>query len=177
MNNVSTKQVKNDRSDSTIVYMDIGVNNKKIGRLVIELYDSIVPKTVNNFKAFIKGYNGYSYKGCNFHRIIPGFCLQGGDLTNNDGSGGISIYGDKFKDENFVIKHDRKGILSMANSGPNTNSSQFFITLNETPHLDKVHVAFGGVINDNNILSKFDNIGSESGVPVCDVVILDCGFL
>ena len=183
MNNESTNggrkrsQPKKSHQSFTLVYLDMGINKKKIGRLTIKLYDAIVPRTVNNFKAFIRGFKGYSYKGCNMHRIIPDFCVQGGDLTRGDGTGGFSIYGDKFEDENFSIKHDQMGVLSMANSGPGTNGSQFFITLKETPHLDGVHVGFGAVVDGEEVLHKLNSIGSPDGTPRYMVTILDCGFL
>jgi len=159
------------------IYIDISIDGKKYCRFEIELYSDIVPYTVKNFVSFIKGFKGYSYKKCPIHRIVPNFVIQGGDFTNGNGTGGFSIYGEKFQDENFKVKHDSPGILSMANSGPDTNGSQFFITLAPTPHLDGSHVAFGKVIKGQERLLDFNNFGSSSGQPNCDVWISDCGFI
>ena len=144
---------------------------------MIQLHDDIVPRTVKNFKALIEGSEGYGYSKSRIHRIVPGFVIQGGDFERGDGRGGFSIYGDKFEDESFKLKHDRPGILSMANSGPNTNGSQFFITLQATPFLDNKHVVFGEVIKGFDLIKKIETLGSESGSPSRSVTIKDCGIL
>lgn len=120
-------------------------NNTPLGTLHLELYDDTAPKTVHNFCQLLQRPKKEGYRGSVFHRIIPGFMAQGGDFTHSDGTGGTSIYGKTFDDENFIHKHERAGTLSMANAGPNTNGSQFFVTFRPTPHLDQKHVVFGHV--------------------------------
>merc|ERR1711972_1261684 len=160
-----------------IVFFDTQIGNKEAGRIIFELNADVVPKTAENFRQLCLGHDVGSFKGSIFHRVIPNFMLQGGDFTNFNGTGGVSIYGQKFRDENFKIKHDRPGLLSMANAGPNTNGSQFFITTVDTPWLDNKHVVFGEVVDGMNIVKEIERMGSNSGRPRADVVVEDCGAL
>lgn len=165
---------KTDKQKNKFVFFDIGINNKKIGKIVIELFDKIVPYTCKNFKELCIS---KKYKGSPFHRIIKDFMIQGGDFTRGNGTGGMSIYGEKFDDENFDIPHDRPYLLSMANSGPNTNGSQFFITTSETPHLDGKHVVFGEIIKGFELIDKLNTIQTdENDRPVYNVIIMNCGI-
>ncbi|KAM3958237.1 LOW QUALITY PROTEIN: peptidylprolyl isomerase cyclophilin-33 [Aphomia sociella] len=158
------------------VYFDISVGKQEIGRLIMMLRADIVPKTAENFRALCTHEKGFGYQGSSFHRIIPDFMCQGGDFTNNNGTG-ESIYGRKFEDENFTLKHTGPGILSMANSGPNTNGSQFFLCTAKTDWLDSKHVVFGHVISGLDVLKKMERYGSKSGTVSAKLIISNCGEL
>lgn len=164
------------------VFFDILIGRMKAGRIVMELFADVTPTTAENFRALCTGGKriGISgkrlhYKGSAFHRIIPKFMCQGGDFTRGNGTGGESIYGAKFADENFELKHTGPGILSMANSGPNTNGSQFFICTEKTPWLDGKHVVFGKVVDGYSVVQKMEKVGSNDGTTTEPVVIEDCG--
>ncbi|KIM41336.1 hypothetical protein M413DRAFT_445361 [Hebeloma cylindrosporum] len=168
-----------------ITYFDIKIGDKAAGRIIFSLYNDLVPKTAENFRQLCTGEAGIgksgkllSYKGSRFHRVIKAFMCQGGDFTAGNGTGGESIYGDKFEDEAFPVKHTKPFLLSMANAGPNTNGSQFIITVAPTPHLDDKHVVFGEVIKGKSLVRQIENYPTSSGdVPTTPITIADCGVL
>jgi peptidylprolyl isomerase len=170
------------------VFLDISIKNKQAGRLVIKLFIKDLPITCENFKSLCTGEKGMGQKGkllcyrnSHFFRVLPGFMAQGGDITNNDGTGGESIYGGDFKDENFIYKHTKKGIVSMANEGKNTNGSQFFITFKKLPNLDNKYVAFGEVVEGLPILDMIEKLANSNkkakGKPLEEIKIYNCGVL
>ena len=166
------------------VFFDVSVDNQPIGRMVFRLRSDVVPKTAENFRALCTGEKGVGksgkplhFKGSAFHRVIDNFMAQGGDFTRGNGTGGESIYGNKFEDENFSLKHTGRGDLSMANAGKNTNGSQFFITFIQCTWLDGAHVVFGNLIEGMNVLDTIEKYGSRSGQTSKRVVIADCGQL
>lgn len=166
------------------VFFDVSINDKPEGRIVFGLFGGVVPRTAINFQKLCEGSEKnhgtgqrLAYEGSSFHRIIPRFMIQGGDFTHHNGTGGMSIYGHKFEDENFKIRHSAPGLLSMANSGRNSNSSQFFITTVPTPHLDGKHVVFGKVVEGYDIVKKIESYGSMSGAPRARITITKAGFI
>ncbi|KAL5411027.1 Peptidyl-prolyl cis-trans isomerase H [Paraphaeosphaeria minitans] len=163
--------------ENPIVFFDITIGGRNVGRIQMELYMDVVPATSENFRRFCTGEAEGGYKGSIFHRVIPSFMIQGGDFINSDGTGSATIFGsESFDDENFNLKHTRPGLLSMANSGPNTNGCQFFMLTEMAPHLDGKHVVFGDVIGGMNVVREVENTQTGAGDrPVRDVVISNCG--
>jgi len=167
------------------VFFEMTIGGSPAGKIVFELYADTVPKTAENFRALCTGEKGMGkegkplhFKGSSFHRVIPGFMCQGGDFTRGDGRGGESIYGAKFADESFsgkAGKHTGGGCLSMANAGPNTNGSQFFVCTGQTPHLDGKHVVFGTTTEGMDVVKKIEAVGSQSGKTSAPVIIANCG--
>ncbi|XP_059371998.1 peptidyl-prolyl cis-trans isomerase D [Carassius carassius] len=178
-----TPEAKPGNADNPRVFFDVDIGGGRVGRIVFELFADVVPKTAENFRALCTGEKGIGkstgkplhFKGCPFHRIIKKFMVQGGDFSNQNGTGGESIYGDKFEDENFYYKHDREGLLSMANAGPNTNGSQFFITTVPTPHLDDKHVVFGQVLKGMGVVKMLEGMETKDDNPVKPCIIAECG--
>ncbi|XP_022884897.1 peptidyl-prolyl cis-trans isomerase CYP63-like isoform X2 [Olea europaea var. sylvestris] len=172
-----------NKNKNPLIFLDVSIDGDPVERLVIELFADVVPRTAENFRALCTGEKGVGdttgkplhYKGSIFHRIIKGFMAQGGDFSKGNGTGGESIYGGKFADENFKLDHSGPGFLSMANGGPNTNGSQFFITFKRQPHLDGKHVVFGKVVKGMDIVKKFEQVGTADGKPSGLVKIVDCG--
>lgn len=174
------------KKDRRRVFLDVTIDGNLAGRIVMELYNDIAPRTCNNFLMLCTGMAGTGkisgkplhYKGSTFHRVIKNFMIQGGDFTKGDGTGGESIYGGMFDDEEFVMKHDEPFVVSMANKGPNTNGSQFFITTTPAPHLNNIHVVFGKVVSGQEVVTKIEYLKTNSkNRPLADVVILNCGEL
>ncbi|XP_034690899.1 peptidyl-prolyl cis-trans isomerase CYP63 isoform X2 [Vitis riparia] len=171
------------KKKNPLVFLDVSIDGDPVEKIVIELFADVVPKTAENFRALCTGEKGVGtstgkplhYKGSFFHRIIKGFMAQGGDFSKGNGTGGESIYGGKFADENFKRAHEGPGFLSMANSGPNTNGSQFFMTFKRQPHLDGKHVVFGKVVQGIDTLKKIEQLGTGDGKPARLVKIVDCG--
>jgi len=164
------------KESSTFAYFDIEIGDKQAGRLTMKLFDTVTPRTVENFRQLCTGEKGAKFGFANsiFHRVIPGFMAQGGDFTMFNGMGGKSIYGKTFKDENFELRHEYRGILSMANSGKNTNGSQFFISFNETAWLDGKHVVFGIVVDGYDVLDQIEKLGTPSGDTRNMIKIVSC---
>eukprot|EP00954_Amorphochlora_amoebiformis_P002558 201338-Amorphochlora_amoeboformis.AAC.2 len=175
---------KSSNPDNPVVFFDVTIGGHASGRIVMELYADICPRTAENFRQFCTGEYQKSgtpvgYKNCIFHRVIKDFMIQGGDFMKGDGRGSMSIYGgEPFADENFEKKHTRAGLLSMANSGPNTNGCQFFVTCNKCDWLDNKHVVFGAVIDGMITVRRIENVQTgKNNLPRLEVKIVQCGEL
>ncbi|XP_015228375.1 PREDICTED: E3 SUMO-protein ligase RanBP2 isoform X4 [Cyprinodon variegatus] len=168
---------EHSKDTNPLVFLKVAADGEPLGNITIELFSHIVPKTAENFRVLCTGEKGFGLKNSIFHRIIPDFMCQGGDITKSDGTGGKSIYGAAFEDENFDVRHTGPGILSMANRGRDTNNSQFFITLKKAEHLDFKHVAFGFVRDGMNVVQQMGQLGSKGGPPTKKLVITECGQL
>ena len=172
---MSIERIDVKHKDKFKCFFDIDIGGEAAGKIVMEIRGDVTPKTAENFRALCTMEKGFGYKGSPFHRVIPGFMCQGGDFTNQNGTGGKSIFGEKFEDENFVLKHEGEGILSMANAGPGTNGSQFFLCTAETQWLDGKHVVFGKVIEGMDVVKAVEAVGSQSGATSKPVSVVDCG--
>merc|ERR1719461_1688599 len=173
----SDNQDQGGDGSNPVVFFEFTIGGQPAGRIEMTLRADVVPKTAENFRQLCTNEKGFGYKGSTFHRVIPGFMCQGGDFTRGDGTGGKSIYGETFNDENFTLKHTGRGILSMANAGPNTNGSQFFLCTTKTSHLDGKHCVFGSVTKGYNVVEAIERVGSQSGETSQSVVIANCGQL
>jgi len=173
------EQAKKHKQGLPVVFFDVTIGGKPAGRIEMELRSDVCPRTADNFRALCTGERGakLDYHGSVMHRVIPGFMIQGGDTQRGNGTGGLSIYGEKFKDENFKLKHVGAGVLSMANSGPHTNGSQFFLCTAKTEWLDGKHVVFGKVVKGMDVVRAVEAVGSTSGKTKEKVVIAECGQL
>ncbi|KAM6955460.1 E3 SUMO-protein ligase RanBP2 isoform 2-T2 [Lycodopsis pacificus] len=168
---------EHSRDTNPKVFLQVTADGQPLGTITVELFSHIVPKTAENFRALCTGEKGFGFRDSIFHRVIPAFMCQGGDITDSDGTGGKSVYGSKFEDENFDVRHTGPGILSMANRGRDTNNSQFFITLKKAEHLDFKHVAFGWVREGMDVVQQMGELGTKGGKPAKKLVVTDCGQL